>query len=140
MDDSDRIDRIGDGETNIERKNQKLKLLYLYKVLMEYTDDKHELTLSDILEHLEDYGIKAERKSIYTDMETLRKFGVKIECSQYEHNYHYRISSRILDREDLQVIANSIKSSDAVDKRSATRIFRKLQGLCSVYDKDIFEI
>ena len=49
--------------------NQKLKLMYLFKILMENTDETHSISMSDILLKLKDYGITAERKSIYNDTE-----------------------------------------------------------------------
>ena len=39
--------------------NQKLKLIYLMKILMEKTDDTHSITMAEILSSLESYGITA---------------------------------------------------------------------------------
>ena len=47
--------------------NSKLKLSYLTRIMLEKTDDEHGLTLPQILEELERYGVTAERKSIYAD-------------------------------------------------------------------------
>ena len=52
--------------------NQKLKLLYLMKILLEQTDEEHTLTINEIISELSKYEIKAERKSIYNDMELLK--------------------------------------------------------------------
>ena len=43
--------------------NQKLKLMYLMKVLSELTDEQHSITMSEIIDALKAYGINAERKS-----------------------------------------------------------------------------
>ena len=51
--------------------NQKGKILYLQKMLSETTSQK-PVTMQEILAKLEEQGIRAERKSIYDDMETLR--------------------------------------------------------------------
>lgn len=59
--------------------NQKLKLLYLLKILQERTDDEHAITLAQILQELQAYGITAERKSIYDDLEALRVYGIDVE-------------------------------------------------------------
>ena len=45
--------------------NQKLKLLYLQQLLLQKTDDEHRLTADELIEALAQYGIEAERKSIY---------------------------------------------------------------------------
>ena len=56
--------------------NQKIKILFLMKILLENTDDLHGLTLDEIAEKLSAYGIDAERKTLYDDFEVLRTFGI----------------------------------------------------------------
>ena len=56
--------------------NQKLKLLYIAKYLLEQTNENHPVTVADIIKHLGNYDISAERKSIYDDLEALRLFGL----------------------------------------------------------------
>ena len=51
--------------------NQKLKLFYLLKIMLEKTDEDHRLTVNEILAELEKYDVTAERKTIYKDMEAL---------------------------------------------------------------------
>ena len=48
--------------------NQKLKLVYLMKILLEQTDETHSITMSEIIEALASYGISAERKSLYNGL------------------------------------------------------------------------
>jgi len=48
--------------------NQKLKILYLMKILQEKTDEENTMTVNDMITELEQYGISAERKSIYDDI------------------------------------------------------------------------
>ncbi len=51
--------------------NQKAKILYLEKMLRE-TGEHQVISMQKILENLEKQGIRAERKSIYDDVEVLR--------------------------------------------------------------------
>ena len=44
--------------------NQKLKLIYLMKILLERTDETHSITMSEIIDALAAYDISAERKSL----------------------------------------------------------------------------
>jgi DNA-directed RNA polymerase specialized sigma24 family protein len=54
------------------------------KILVEKTDMQNPLTMNEIITELPVYGIKSERKSIYTDIEILRQFGLDIETSRIE--------------------------------------------------------
>jgi hypothetical protein len=58
--------------------NQKLKLIYLMKILLEKTDETHSITMSEIIDSLDAYNISAERKSLYNDIENLRVYLTKI--------------------------------------------------------------
>ena len=65
-----------------KQANQKLKPLYLLKILTEQTDENHPLTMAQLIEQLAQYDISAERKSLYDDMETLRGYGTDIETTR----------------------------------------------------------
>ena len=71
--------RIRDGRVNGKRLNQRLKLLYLAKIMLRLTDDEHGLQVEQIINELAKYDIAAERKSIYSDLEALQLFGIDIE-------------------------------------------------------------
>lgn len=49
------------------------------KILLENTDDEHGMTLAEISDALGEYGIDAERKTLYNDIEVLCLFGLDIE-------------------------------------------------------------
>ena len=64
------------------RSNQKLKIMYLAKILLENTDANHDITLQEIIDKLAAYNVTAERKSLYDDIAQLTHFGIKIEKTQ----------------------------------------------------------
>ena len=49
----------------------KLKTLYVKQIFEEETDAEHGLSMRQIIERLEQFGVKAERKSVYRDIEVL---------------------------------------------------------------------
>ena len=60
--------------------DQKLRTLYLMEILLERTDDEHMLNASELCTILDqDYGISTDRRTIYTEMEILDKFGLDIQ-------------------------------------------------------------
>ena len=56
----------------------KLRMLYIMKILSEKSDERHTLSAADINRLLQDYGMAADRKTIYSDIETLREFHIDI--------------------------------------------------------------
>ena len=93
-----------------KRPNQKLKLLYLSRIFLEKTDDGHKLTLAQIRSELERYGIYAERKTIYDDMEALRVFGINVRSSR-DRCIRYYVSQSSVDLADIKIIYNLLASS-----------------------------
>jgi len=60
----------------------KLKTLYVKQILEEETDAEHGLSMRQIIERLEQFDIKSDRKSVYRDIEALREFGCDIRSYQ----------------------------------------------------------
>jgi len=52
------------------------------KTLTEETDEQHVLTTQELINKLALHGIKAEQKSIHSDIELLIQFGLDIEHSR----------------------------------------------------------
>ena len=66
--------------TTIASFDQKLRTLYLMEILLERTDDEHMLNASELCTILDqEYGISTDRRTIYTEMEILEKFGLDIQ-------------------------------------------------------------
>ena len=52
-------------DDKVKNTNNRLKILYLYKIFLDKTDEQHYLTMSDIVNQLKLYGISAGRKALY---------------------------------------------------------------------------
>lgn len=112
--------------------NQKLKLLYLLKILQERTDEAHAITLAQILGALNGYGITAERKSIYDDLEALRVYGVDVEMRK-EKNYEYYIANRAFELPELKLLVDAVQSSKFITHKKSNELIKKVEGLASVH-------
>ena len=71
--------------------NQKAKILILEQLLCE-TDEHRTISMQQIIDVLAGYGICAERKSIYDDMEALRDFGYGISYKRGRNGGYYATS------------------------------------------------
>lgn len=114
-------------------RNQKLKLLYLMKILQEKTDENHGLTIAEIIAELARYDVQAERKSLYDDFEMLREFGLDIEMKR-EKNTQYYIASRDFELPELKLLVDSVQSSKFITARKSASLIRKLENLVSVHE------
>ena len=114
--------------------NQKLKILYLMKILLEKTDETHSITMREILESLEAYGVSAERKSIYSDIENLRSYGLDIIGEKEDKAYSYRVVSRQFELAELKLLVDSIQAARFITAKKSNELIKKLEGLASKYE------
>ena len=114
-------------------ENQKLKLLYLAKILGEQTDENHPLTVAEMIKELEAYGICAERKSIYSDLEALQSFGLDI-ATQKSRGTGYFVASRTFELPELKLLTDAVASSKFITEKKSTQLIKKLETLASVHE------
>lgn len=117
-----------------KRSNQKLKIVYLMKILTDNTDDEHALTMADILAELEKYGISAERKSIYNDIEALRQYGLDIICEQKNKTFYYYIGKRTFELAELKLLVDVVQSAKFLTVKKSDELIKKLEGLASRHE------
>ena len=94
--------------------NQKAKILYLEKILRE-TGEHQTISMQAILDKLAEYGIRAERKSIYDDVEVLRSFGMDIRYTR-ERPGGYYLAGQVAEPEA------EVQSEPAKDETEAAHI------------------
>lgn len=70
---SKKQDDFDDEKHSGKRPNQKLKPYLVLQILMEHTDEEHVLCAAEIVDYLDEMGIYAERRSIYTDIDEINK-------------------------------------------------------------------
>ena len=91
--------------------NQKFKLYRLAQLMLEQTDDEHYITMPEILAGLRNYGITADRKSIYQDLKDLEVLGIEVEGEPDGKGYHYHVVSRPFELPELKLLVDAIQSS-----------------------------
>lgn len=77
---------------------KKGKLLFVLKILQDKTDETQGISVPEIIADLEAYGIQAERKSIYDDINLLTDFGFPVEKRKSKRFLYHYIQSDRTDR------------------------------------------
>ncbi len=113
--------------------NQKLKPLYLAKIFAENTDATHALTVNELIDALAAYEIRAERKSLYDDIELLRVFGMDI-CVVRDRQVRYYLAHHSFELAELKLLVDAVQSSKFITEKKSNSLIRKLEGLASKHD------
>ena len=120
-------------------KNQKLKLLYLAKIMQEQTDDTHFLSMSQIIAELAKYDIEAQRKSIYDDLAALDDFGIEIIKEQIGFRTYYHCGNRDFEIAELKILVDAIQSSKFITEKKTRELIKKLEKNVSTYDSKMLD-
>ena len=107
----------------------KLRFLYIMKTLLEQTDEEHVMSATDLEEALRGYGLTAERKSIYNDIETLEAFGLDIVQVRGGKKPGYYIASREFELPELKLLVDAVQASKFITARKSRELIAKLEKL-----------
>ncbi len=118
---------------------QKLKLLYLLRIMMEQTDETHGLTIDEALEELNKFGVTAQRKSIYKDFEALTEYGFTIKKLRKVHAVSYYLSSRKFDIREMQYLVEAIRGCRFLSEDHAHRMIEKFEGEVGAYAMELID-
>ena len=135
------------------KSDQKLKSYLLMKYLFKHTDEEHTATSFDIVSYLEDFGISAERRSIYKDIEEINKALLMLENEidileaeemladdvddeekfiVYDKRQKgFYVKRRLYDLYEIQLLAECIYSARFLEANQAERLVKILYSQVS---------
>lgn len=111
--------------------NQKLKLLYLLKILTEQSDEEHCMSAQALIEALAAYGIRAERKSIYDDIAQLMDFGYDIVLVKAKTGGGYYLAGREFELAELKLLVEAVQASRFLTVNKSRELILKIEKLAS---------
>ena len=105
--------------------NTKLKPLYLLDIFREMTDERHRMTVPELLEELQRRGITAERKGIYRDIDALIQYGADIKHT----GTGYYLARGELSRDELKCLIWALRSAIFLSDKRTAALLEKLKGI-----------
>lgn len=108
-------------------EKQKQKLFRILEIFFERTDEASGISIPCLIEVLEkDYGIHAERKSIYDDFAVLSELGFTIENIGGKPP-RYTLTNRIFELAELKMLTDAVESSKFITAKKSREIIKKLE-------------
>ena len=106
-------------------EKQKQKLFRILEIFMRETDDDNGLTVNEIISRLDEYGIKAERKSLYDDFLVLEEIGYPV-LKISGRPPRYTLEKRVLELAELKMLVDAVQMSKFITSRKSREIIAKL--------------
>ena len=106
-------------------ESKKGKLLALLEIFSTESDEDHPLTVKDLVKKLSAYGIAAERKALYGDMEILCAFGYDI-VSVKSKTTGYYLASRRYELSELKLLVDAVECARFITRKKSDELIGKL--------------
>ena len=111
----------------------------LYMILSEHSDEDHVLSMKMIIDYyLELYGLKLDRRTVYSSIDTLKELGIDI-CTYDENKKGYYLRKRVLSVADVRLICDALYSLNSISNKQTEELVGKLQMLLSKYSRQHFK-
>ena len=94
-------------------KGQRLKLLKIWEILRQETDEAHPMSSVELLERLEAIDIKCDRRTLYADIQALNESGYKINCNRRKTN-EYFVERREFSMAEIQILMDAVQAASFI--------------------------
>lgn len=108
----------------------KLKLLYIKDYLEHHSDEEHPVSAQTLQTMLSNHGIECERKSIYSDIQTLEDYGMEILRVRTPENGYY-LGSREFEEPQLRLLIDAVQAANFITEKKTKELIKKIACLCS---------
>ena len=121
-------------------KNGKFNVLGLLKILHDHSDERHILSMSDIMAKSEEmYGVKPDRRTVYAFMEQL--IDAEYDISVYGDNgIGYYLRQREIDINDVRVLIDALYAYECVTPEQTRAIVERLKKTLPEFSRSKSEI
>lgn len=122
-----------------KRLTDKANTICLLKILEKYSDEDHLMSMHDIIgKFADDYGMKIDRRTVYSSIQTLQLLGYEI--SEYDKRRQgYYLMSRLFEPSEIRLMMDAVYSQKSIPQKQTADLIEKLQSICSVHQRKNFK-
>lgn len=107
----------------------KIKLLKLWEILSQDSDEDHPLSTKRILEKLKCQGIECDRKTLYEDIRLLNEYGYEVLCEKGQHSNRYCVVDRSFDVPELHILMDAVQAAGFITEKKTAELVNKIASL-----------
>ena len=118
-------------DPELNRNDIRLRVLYMYQLLLQHTDAEHPLTTNQIRNLMEkEHGITMHRTTVPGDIEMLKAAGFDVHARRSRQNKYYLENSNF-ELPELKVLIDAVESSKFITEKKSRQLVEKLLKLTS---------
>lgn len=113
----------------------KIKLLFLHDIFTRQTDSEHVYSANELCDLLSEYGINCERKSIYSDIDALKEYGMDIVNVRTPKRGYY-LNERKFDIAEVRLLIDAVQAAKFISSKKTKALIYKIGNLLSEYQEE----
>ena len=106
----------------------RIKLLKIWEILCQETDEEHPMESTVLIEKLAELGVPCERKTLYRDIETLCEYGYEVICERGKKNQYY-VLDRSFDLPELHILLDAVQAASFITPQKTVQLVDKIANL-----------
>ena len=106
----------------------KLKLVKIWEILSQETDEEHPMTTQAILDKLAEMGIVCDRRTLYADIKALNECGYEICCKRAISNEYY-VKDRSFSIAEIRIMMDAVQAAGFITDDKTEEFIDKLADL-----------
>lgn len=123
-------------EPKAEDNDTRLRILYLYQMLLTQTDEDHTLSTKQITDRMmEQHNILVHRTTVPKDIDLLRAAGFEI-IGERKRAWEYYLADRKFSVPELKLLIDAVQSSKFITEKKSESLIEKLISLTSETNAD----
>lgn len=122
----------------MEQSKQKIKLLKIYEILSNESDEAHPMSTYQLIERLKSQGIKVQRKTLYDDIDLLNANGYEIMQVRRKANMYY-VSDRRFDVAEVRILLDAVEAASFITPEKTAKLAEKIASLAGAHKGEVIK-
>lgn len=118
---------------------QKIKLLKLYELLRQETDEQNPMTTMTIIDRLGQMGISCERRTLAKDMAILNEQGYEVMFRWIGKEKGYYVEDRSFSVPELKILIDAVQAASFITDKKTSELIDKIAELGGSHRADILK-
>jgi len=118
---------------------RKIKLLKLYELLRQSSDEQHPLSTSTICHRLDEMGIFCDRRTLAKDIALLNEQGYEVMWAWVGKEKGYYIADRSFSVPELKILIDAVQAASFITDRKTAELIDKIADLGGSHRADILK-
>lgn len=118
---------------------QKIKLLKLYELLRQETDEENPMTTTAIIRRLGQMGISCERRTLSKDIAILNEYGYEVMWRKVSKEKGYYVEDRSFSVPELKILIDAVQAASFITDKKTAELADKIANLGGSHRADILK-